>query len=146
MGSELGFKTVKWTVAIALVYDFADLGTGPSDYNEDHEFYAYRLPIIYDPARVLARDPTLRPLSPYLFPRLDGVFRRLENSGRIQAGQQTGLLRLLLSPLRRKSGKRHSVPFSLEGLDRSLEDLRAGVVDLDNAACFDDNQANRFGR
>jgi len=27
------------------VHDFADLGAGHGGYNEDHEFYGYRMPI-----------------------------------------------------------------------------------------------------
>jgi hypothetical protein len=36
---------VKWIVAIEFVSDFADLGAGQGGYNEDHEFYGYRMPI-----------------------------------------------------------------------------------------------------
>ena len=43
--NELGFKMVKWIVAIEFVSDFADLGAGQGGYNEDHEFYGYRMPI-----------------------------------------------------------------------------------------------------
>jgi DMSO/TMAO reductase YedYZ molybdopterin-dependent catalytic subunit/thiosulfate reductase cytochrome b subunit len=43
--NELGFKMVKWIAAIELVADFADLGGGEGGYNEDHEFYGYRVPI-----------------------------------------------------------------------------------------------------
>jgi DMSO/TMAO reductase YedYZ molybdopterin-dependent catalytic subunit/thiosulfate reductase cytochrome b subunit len=43
--NELGFKMVKWIAAIELVDDFADLGAGQGGYNEDHEFYGYRMPI-----------------------------------------------------------------------------------------------------
>ena len=43
--SELGFKMVKWIVATEFVRDFADLGAGQGGYNEDHEFYGYRMPI-----------------------------------------------------------------------------------------------------
>ena len=43
--NELGFKMVKWIVAIEFVRDFADLGAGQGGYNEDHEFYGYRMPI-----------------------------------------------------------------------------------------------------
>jgi DMSO/TMAO reductase YedYZ molybdopterin-dependent catalytic subunit len=43
--NELGFKMVKWVVAIEFVADFADLGAGQGGYNEDHEFYGYRMPI-----------------------------------------------------------------------------------------------------
>jgi sulfoxide reductase catalytic subunit YedY len=43
--NELGFKMVKWIAAIEFVRDFADLGEGQGGYNEDHEFYGYRMPI-----------------------------------------------------------------------------------------------------
>jgi DMSO/TMAO reductase YedYZ molybdopterin-dependent catalytic subunit/thiosulfate reductase cytochrome b subunit len=43
--NELGFKMVKWIAAIEFVSDFADLGAGQGGYNEDHEFYGYRMPI-----------------------------------------------------------------------------------------------------
>jgi sulfoxide reductase catalytic subunit YedY len=43
--NELGFKMVKWVAAIEFVHDFADLGSGHGGYNEDHEFYGYRMPI-----------------------------------------------------------------------------------------------------
>ncbi|MEO8925423.1 MAG: molybdopterin-dependent oxidoreductase [Caldimonas sp.] len=43
--NELGFKRVKWIAAIEFVQDFADLGAGQGGYNEDHEFYGYRMPI-----------------------------------------------------------------------------------------------------
>lgn len=43
--NELGFKMVKWIAAIEFVDDFADLGAGQGGYNEDHEFYGYRMPI-----------------------------------------------------------------------------------------------------
>jgi sulfoxide reductase catalytic subunit YedY len=43
--NELGFKMVKWIVAIEFVHDFAHLGAGQGGYNEDHEFYGYRMPI-----------------------------------------------------------------------------------------------------
>ena len=43
--NELGFKMVKWVAAIEFVHDFADLGAGEGGYNEDHEFYGYRVPI-----------------------------------------------------------------------------------------------------
>ncbi len=36
---------VKWIAAIEFVADFADLGAGQGGYNEDHEFYGYRMPI-----------------------------------------------------------------------------------------------------
>jgi DMSO/TMAO reductase YedYZ molybdopterin-dependent catalytic subunit/thiosulfate reductase cytochrome b subunit len=43
--NELGFKMVKWIAEIELVRDFAHLGAGQGGYNEDHEFYGYRMPI-----------------------------------------------------------------------------------------------------
>jgi DMSO/TMAO reductase YedYZ molybdopterin-dependent catalytic subunit len=43
--NELGFKMVKWIAAIELVENFDDLGAGQGGYNEDHEFYGYRMPI-----------------------------------------------------------------------------------------------------
>jgi sulfoxide reductase catalytic subunit YedY len=43
--NELGFKMVKWIAAIEFVEDFAHLGAGQGGYNEDHEFYGYRMPI-----------------------------------------------------------------------------------------------------
>jgi DMSO/TMAO reductase YedYZ molybdopterin-dependent catalytic subunit len=43
--NELGFKMVKWVVAIEFVAGFDDLGAGHGGYNEDHEFYGYRMPI-----------------------------------------------------------------------------------------------------
>jgi DMSO/TMAO reductase YedYZ molybdopterin-dependent catalytic subunit len=43
--NELGFKQVKWIAAIEFVEDFAHLGGGQGGYNEDHEFYGYRMPI-----------------------------------------------------------------------------------------------------
>lgn len=43
--NELGFKMVKWIQAIEFVHDFAHLGAGNGGYNEDHEFYGYRMPI-----------------------------------------------------------------------------------------------------
>lgn len=43
--NELGFKMIKWIAAIEFVNDFADLGAGQGGYNEDHEFYGYRMPI-----------------------------------------------------------------------------------------------------
>lgn len=42
---ELGFKQVKWVEAIEFVADFRDVGWGQGGYNEDHEFYGYRMPI-----------------------------------------------------------------------------------------------------
>jgi thiosulfate reductase cytochrome b subunit len=43
--NQLGFKMVKWIHAIELVHDFRHLGAGQGGYNEDHEFYGYRMPI-----------------------------------------------------------------------------------------------------
>lgn len=43
--NELGFKMVKWIAAIEFVHDFKQLGSGEGGYNEDHEFYGYRMPI-----------------------------------------------------------------------------------------------------
>jgi thiosulfate reductase cytochrome b subunit len=43
--NELGFKMVKWIAAIEFVHSYADLGAGEGGYNEDHEFYGYRMPI-----------------------------------------------------------------------------------------------------
>ena len=43
--NELGFKMVKWIAAIEFVDDFRDLGAGQGGYNEDHEFFGYRMPI-----------------------------------------------------------------------------------------------------
>lgn len=43
--NELGFKMVKWIEAIEFVEDFKHLGAGNGGYNEDHEFYGYRMPI-----------------------------------------------------------------------------------------------------
>ncbi len=42
---ELGFKQVKWIEAVEFVDSFAHLGLGQGGYNEDHEFYGYRMPI-----------------------------------------------------------------------------------------------------
>jgi hypothetical protein len=36
---------VKWIQAIEFVSDFRHLGSGQGGYNEDHEFYGYRMPI-----------------------------------------------------------------------------------------------------
>ena len=36
---------VKWIASIEFVHDYADLGAGEGSYNEDHEFYGYRVPI-----------------------------------------------------------------------------------------------------
>jgi len=43
--NELGFKMVKWIGRIEFVHEFAHLGAGQGGYNEDHEFYGYRMPI-----------------------------------------------------------------------------------------------------
>lgn len=43
--NELGFKQVKWISAIEFVDDFSGIGSGQGGYNEDHEFYGYRMPI-----------------------------------------------------------------------------------------------------
>jgi methionine sulfoxide reductase catalytic subunit len=43
--NELGFKMVKWIAAIEFVQSYAGLGAGEGGYNEDHEFYGYRVPI-----------------------------------------------------------------------------------------------------
>ena len=43
--NELGFKMVKWVAAIEFLEDFTHLGAGQGGYNEDHEFYGYRMPI-----------------------------------------------------------------------------------------------------
>ena len=43
--NQLGFKMVKWVRAIEFVHDFRHLGAGQGGYNEDHEFYGYRMPI-----------------------------------------------------------------------------------------------------
>jgi methionine sulfoxide reductase catalytic subunit len=43
--NEVGFKMVKWIEAMEFVHDYADLGAGEGGYNEDHEFYGYRVPI-----------------------------------------------------------------------------------------------------
>lgn len=42
---KLGFKQVKWIEAIEFVESFAHLGAGQGGYNEDQEFYGYRMPI-----------------------------------------------------------------------------------------------------
>ena len=42
---ELGFKQVKWIEAIEFVADFRTVGWGHGGYNEDHEYYGYRMPI-----------------------------------------------------------------------------------------------------
>jgi DMSO/TMAO reductase YedYZ molybdopterin-dependent catalytic subunit/thiosulfate reductase cytochrome b subunit len=43
--NQLGFKQVKWIAAIEFVSDFQEFGAGQGGYNEDHEFYGYRMPI-----------------------------------------------------------------------------------------------------
>jgi methionine sulfoxide reductase catalytic subunit len=43
--NELGFKNIKWIETIDFVANFAHLGAGQGGYNEDHEFYGYRMPI-----------------------------------------------------------------------------------------------------
>ena len=42
---ELGFKQVKWISAIEFVESFDNIGRGHGGYNEDHEFFGYRMPI-----------------------------------------------------------------------------------------------------
>lgn len=42
---ELGFKQVKWIESIEFVESFDHLGAGQGGYNEDQEFYGYRMPI-----------------------------------------------------------------------------------------------------
>jgi methionine sulfoxide reductase catalytic subunit len=42
---ELGFKQVKWIGAIEFVESFAHVGKGYGGYNEDHEYFGYRMPI-----------------------------------------------------------------------------------------------------
>ena len=42
---ELGFKQVKWIEAIEFVESFETLGAGQGGYNEDQQFYGYRMPI-----------------------------------------------------------------------------------------------------
>ncbi|MBJ7400017.1 molybdopterin-dependent oxidoreductase [Mycolicibacterium sp.] len=42
---ELGFKMVKWIEAIEFVESYEDLGGGYGGYNEDHEYYGFRMPI-----------------------------------------------------------------------------------------------------
>ena len=43
--NELGFKQIKWVRALEFVDDFKHLGAGHGGYNEDMEFYGYRMPI-----------------------------------------------------------------------------------------------------
>lgn len=42
---ELGFKQVKWIESIEFVESFENIGWGHGGYNEDHEFFGYRMPI-----------------------------------------------------------------------------------------------------
>lgn len=42
---ELGFKMVKWIEAIEFVDDFRHRVLGLGGYDEDHEYYGYRMPI-----------------------------------------------------------------------------------------------------
>ncbi len=42
---ELGFKQVKWIEAIEFVESFEGIGAGQGGYNEDQEFFGYRMPI-----------------------------------------------------------------------------------------------------
>ncbi|MEI7544494.1 MAG: molybdopterin-dependent oxidoreductase [Mycobacteriaceae bacterium] len=42
---ELGFKMVKWVEAIEFVESYEQLGGGYGGYNEDHEYFGYRMPI-----------------------------------------------------------------------------------------------------
>jgi len=42
---ELGFKQVKWIAALEFVESFDRIGQGNGGYNEDHEFFGYRMPI-----------------------------------------------------------------------------------------------------
>ncbi|OMC39084.1 oxidoreductase [Mycobacterium sp. GA-1841] len=42
---ELGFKQIKWVEAIEFVADFREVGWGRGGYNQDHEYYGYRMPI-----------------------------------------------------------------------------------------------------
>ena len=42
---ELDFKQVKWMQAIEFVDSFAHPGAGQGGYDEDHEFFGYRMPI-----------------------------------------------------------------------------------------------------
>ncbi|WP_409429283.1 molybdopterin-dependent oxidoreductase [Mycobacterium sp. SMC-11] len=42
---ELGFKQVKWIESIEFVETFAHIGKGQGGYNEDHEYFGYRMPI-----------------------------------------------------------------------------------------------------
>ena len=42
---ELGFKQVKWIGSIEFVESFEHIGKGHGGYNEDHEYFGYRMPI-----------------------------------------------------------------------------------------------------
>lgn len=42
---ELGFKQVKWIAAIEFIESIKDVGWGHGGYNEDHEYFGYRMPI-----------------------------------------------------------------------------------------------------
>ena len=42
---ELGFKQVQWIEAGEFVESYQDLGGGYGGYNEDHEYYGFRMPI-----------------------------------------------------------------------------------------------------
>lgn len=42
---EMGFKQVKWVEAVEFVASFDHLGAGHGGYNEDQEFYGYRMPM-----------------------------------------------------------------------------------------------------
>jgi len=42
---ELGFKMVKWVEAIEFVESYEQLGGGYGGYNEDHEYFGFRMPI-----------------------------------------------------------------------------------------------------
>ncbi|WP_019970098.1 molybdopterin-dependent oxidoreductase [Mycobacterium sp. 141] len=42
---ELGFKQVKWIESIEFVDSFDHIGKGQGGYNEDHEYFGYRMPI-----------------------------------------------------------------------------------------------------
>ncbi|MDG5769956.1 molybdopterin-dependent oxidoreductase [Mycolicibacterium fortuitum] len=42
---ELGFKQVKWIEAVEFVADFRGIGWGRGGYNEDHEYFGFRMPI-----------------------------------------------------------------------------------------------------
>ncbi len=42
---ELGFKQVKWIESIEFVDSFEHIGKGHGGYNEDHEYFGFRMPI-----------------------------------------------------------------------------------------------------